>query len=111
MKNANIKDKILIIAWARKVVNKYQHLDIVRDKTNLMIHPLNLFRDMFDPLFKKGLPLFWEEKGAMLTWKEYQDKLIKCRLDHTNFANMHQSLSRKMIVDKLLNKFDMFFLF
>ena len=60
LKTANIKDRISIITWARKVVIKYQHLDIVRDKANLMIHPLNLFRDMFDPLFKKGLPLFWE---------------------------------------------------
>ena len=55
LKNENIKDKISIITWARKVVNKYQHLDIVQDKINIMAHQLNIFRDMFDPLFKKGL--------------------------------------------------------
>ena len=27
LKNANIKDKISIITWARKVVNNYHHLD------------------------------------------------------------------------------------
>ena len=29
LKNENIKDKISIITWARKVVNKYHHLDII----------------------------------------------------------------------------------
>ena len=64
---------------------------------------------MFDPLFKKGLPLFWEEKGTALAQKEYQDKLIQCRLDHTIFFDMDQSLSGKMIVDKLRDEFEMFF--
>ena len=44
--------------------------------------------DMFDPLFKKGIPLFWEEKGSMLSQKEYQDKLIECGSYHTKFADM-----------------------
>ena len=66
---------------------------------------------MFDPLFKKGLPFFWVEKGVMLKQKEYRDKLIECRLDHTNFADMHQSLSRKIIVDKLADEFEMIFSF
>ena len=65
-------------------MNKYRHSDIVHSKIDIMAHQLKLFRDMFDPLFKKGLPFFWEEKGAMPTQKEYQDKLIQCRLDHTN---------------------------
>ena len=67
LKNANIKDIISIITWAREVVNKYHHLDTVQDKIDIMTHQLKLFRDMFDPLFKKGLPLFWEGKGTMLT--------------------------------------------
>ena len=74
-----------------------------------MAHQLNLFRDMFDPLFKKGLPFFWEEKGAMLTQKEYHEKLIECILDHTNFADMNQSLSRRIIFDNLANEFEIFF--
>ena len=47
----------------------------------------------------------------MMTQKEYQDKLIQCRLDHTNFVDMHQSLSEKTIVDKLEDKFEMLFSF
>ena len=73
LKNANIKDIISIITWARKVVNKYHHLDTVLTKIDTMAHQVNLFRDMFDPLFKKGIPFFWEEKGTILTQKEYRD--------------------------------------
>ena len=71
MKATNIKEKIYIITWARKVVNKHQHLDTVEEKIGIMTHQVNLFMDMFDPLFKKGLPLFWEEKRSMLSQKEY----------------------------------------
>ena len=60
LKNANIKDKISIITWARKVVNKYHHLDTVQAKMNIMAHQLKFFRDTFDPLFKKRLLFFWE---------------------------------------------------
>ena len=47
----------------------------------------------------------------MLAQKEYQDKLMQCRFIHTFFADMNQSLSGKMIVDKLANRFEMFFYF
>ena len=53
LKNANIKDRKSIITWARKVVNKYHHLDTIQAKIDIMAHQLNLFRDMFDLFFKK----------------------------------------------------------
>ena len=71
MKATNIKDKISIITQARKDVNKHQHLDIVQAKIDIMTHQVKLFMDMFDPLFKKGLPFFWEDKDNMLSQKEY----------------------------------------
>ena len=60
LKKENIKDRISTITRARKVVNKYHHLDTVQDKDGIMAHQVNIFIDMFDPLFKKGLPLFSE---------------------------------------------------
>ena len=66
-RKANIKDRISIITYARKVVNKYHHLDRVQAKGYIMAHQVNLFIYMFGPLFKIGLLLFWEEKDAMLT--------------------------------------------
>ena len=103
--------KIAIITSARKVVNKYHHLDTLQAKIYIMAHQFKLFRDMFDPLFKKGIPFFWEENGTMLTWKEYQEKLIQCRLDHTNLADMNQSLSGKTVVDKVVDEFEIIFSF
>ena len=109
LKKENIKDRISIMTWDRKVVNKYHHLDIVQAKVDIMEHQVKLFIDMFDPLFKKGLHLLWEEKGAMMNQKEYHEMLIECRLDHTNFTETNQSLSRKMIMDKFANEFEILF--
>ena len=74
LKTANIKYRISIIIWARIVVNKHQHLNTFQDKIDIMVHQLNLFGDMVDPLFK-GLPLFREEKGAMITQKEISGQI------------------------------------
>ena len=91
LNTSNNKDRISIITQARKVANKYRHLDTVQAEIDIMAHQLKIFRDMFDPLFKKGIALFCEDKGTMLIEEEYQDKLIQCRLDHTIFADMHKS--------------------
>ena len=88
MKEGNIKDKISIITWERKVVSKHQHLDTVEAKIDIMNHEIKLFIEAFTPLFKKSLPFFWEEKGGIFSWKEYHDHLIKCKLDHRKFEFM-----------------------
>ena len=38
LKEANIKDIISIITWARKVVNKHQHLDTIEAKIGIMTY-------------------------------------------------------------------------
>ena len=55
LKKEKIKDRISIMTWARKVVNKYHHLDTVQAKVDIMTHQVKLFIDMFDPLFMKGI--------------------------------------------------------
>ena len=92
-------------------MNKYHHLDTVQDKVDIMAHQVNIFIDMFDALFMKRIPLFWGEKGAMLTQKEYHEKMIECILDHSNFIDMNHSLSGRTIVDKLADEFEIFFTF
>ena len=99
------------MTWARKVINKYYHLDIVQEKVDILAQQVKLFIDMFDPLFKKYLPFFQQEKGAMLTQSEYHEKLISCRVDHINFVDMNQSLSGRVIVDKLVDEFKILFSF
>ena len=66
---------------------------------------------MFNPLFKRGLPLFWEEKGGKWSQKDYNDRLINCRSDHRKFDDMQQSLSGKIVVDKLAGDFGLLFYF
>ena len=68
------------------------------------------FIEFFNPLFKRGLPFFWEEKGGMWFQKEYNDRLINCRLYHKYFYDMQQqSLSGKIVIEKLDRDFEMLF--
>ena len=66
-----------------------------------------MFIDMF--YLKKGTPFFWKEKGAMLTQNEYNGKMIACRLDDANFSHMNQSEPDRVIVNKLVEKFEILF--
>ena len=59
LKKSNVKDRISIMTWARKVINKYHHLDTVQAKVDILAHRVKLFIEMFDLLFNKGLPFFW----------------------------------------------------
>ena len=81
-------DMISIITWARKVVNQHEHLDTIESKIGIMAHEVKYFIEIFNPLVKMGLPFFWEEKGGMLSQKEYHDRMIRCRLDHSKFTDM-----------------------
>ena len=49
LKKTNIKDRLSIMTWSRKVVIKYHHLDIVQAKVDIMAHQVKIFIDMFDP--------------------------------------------------------------
>ena len=111
IRKANIKYMILTITWERKVVKKYQHLDTVQAKIDIMNHQIKEFIKLFSPLFKRGLPSFWEEKGGMWSQKDYNDRLINSILDHKQFEDMQQSLSGKIVVDKLAEYFEMMFNF
>ena len=66
-KKAGITNKIYVITWARKVVNQYHHLENVEANIGIMAHEIEVFIEMFNPLVKMGLPLFWKEKGNIVT--------------------------------------------
>ena len=65
-----------------------------------------MFIDLFTPVFKMGLPFFWEEKGILLSQVEYHAQLVGCKLDHKKFEDMQQSLPRIKIVEKLSKYFE-----
>ena len=73
--------------WAIKVVSKYQHLEIVHAKVDVMNHQIEEFIEMFSPLFKGGIPFFWEEKGGIWSQKDYNVRLVSCKLDHRKFED------------------------
>ena len=74
IRQANIQDRFLVITWARKVVNKHRHLEIVEAKVNCMHNQVKEFIIRFSPLFKRGIPFLQEENRPMLSQKEYHDK-------------------------------------
>jgi hypothetical protein len=43
------------------------------------------FNDIFEELFIKGLPLFWDGKGKLYDQEEYNALLTQCRMDHSKF--------------------------
>ena len=53
------------------MVSKLQHLDMVQEKIDIMNHQIKQFIELFSHLFKRGLPLFWEEKWGMWYQKDY----------------------------------------
>ena len=63
-----------------------------------------MFIESCDPLFKKGLPFFWREKGAMLTKDANYEKFVARRQDHLNFVDMTRSLTGRIFVDKLADE-------
>ena len=47
VKKQNIHDRVLVITWERKVVNKYHHLATVEVKIYVMHHQIKEFIEMF----------------------------------------------------------------
>ena len=50
LKVANIKDRISIITWVRKVMSKHQHQDTVEAKVGIMNHEIKFFIESFSLL-------------------------------------------------------------
>ena len=44
-----------------------------------------------------------------MSQNEYREHLVQCQLDNNKFGDMQQSLSRKIIFDKLDSEFDLLF--
>ena len=60
IKKANIHDRVLVIKWERKVVNKYHNLETIEAKIDVMHHRIKEFIELYNPLFRRGLPFFWK---------------------------------------------------
>ena len=67
-----IKDRIIVITWANKIVGKNHHIESVEAKEDQMLHQVKYFKGMFIELFQKGLPPFWDEYGKLISQSDYQ---------------------------------------
>ena len=75
-----------------------------------MHHQIKEFIELFNTLFKRGLPFLLEEKGGMLSHKDHNDRLISCILYRIHFNDIQQqSLSKKIVIEKLAGDFEMLF--
>ena len=82
-------------------------LDTVPAKIDIIDHKVQEVIKLFKPLVSKGIPLFWEEKGPLLTQEEYLERLILRRADHSKFGDMHHALSGSIMFDKLAGAFEL----
>ena len=63
LQDIGIKDRVEIVLWAKKFINKHQLMKIVQDKVNQMSSQIKYFRVAFKYLFDDGLPSFWDDEG------------------------------------------------
>ena len=83
-----IRDKVVVVSWARRVIRKYRMMENVQAKINIINHRVKEVISLFNPLVNKGIPFFWEEKGPLLTQEEYLEKMVHRRSDHNKFEDL-----------------------
>ena len=62
--------------------------DTVQDKVDIISYKVKEVIKLFNPLVSKGIPFFWDEKGPLLSQKEYLDKLVNYRSNHSKFEDI-----------------------
>ena len=67
----NIQNRVAIISGDKKVIAKHRMLDTIHAKIGIIEHKVKEVIRLFKPLVYKGIPFFWEEKGPLLSQKDY----------------------------------------
>ena len=58
MQEIAIRDRLAIILWARKFINKHNLVKVVQEKENQMLLEVKDFKKMFQEQFDGGIPPF-----------------------------------------------------
>jgi hypothetical protein len=106
LQTIRVKDRTALIIWSRRIVAKHNFLKSVQNKAMKMEHNIQEFKDMFEQLFIKGLPPFWDGKGSLYNQEDYNYLLIQCRMDHSKFEAMEESLKGPSLVEYLATEFE-----
>ena len=62
-----IKDRVEIVLWVKKFINKLQLMKVVQHKANQMSSQIKDFRTNFKDLFDDGLPCLWDDEGQLFS--------------------------------------------
>ena len=101
-----VKVKTTFIIWARIIIAKHDLLKSVLNKETQMEQSVQDFKILFEELFIKGLPSFWDGKGKLHDQEYYNALLTQSRMDHSKFETMEEGLKGATLVDKLSTDFE-----
>ena len=64
------------------------------------------FNNLFEKLFQKGLPSFWDENDNLISQEKYDVFLTQARIDHSKFEDLKKRLDGNVVANKLTNDFE-----
>jgi hypothetical protein len=65
LQTIGVKERTTLIIWARRIIAKNNFLKSFQTKATQMEQSIQEFKDLFEQLFIKGLPSFWDGKGKL----------------------------------------------
>jgi hypothetical protein len=95
-----------LIIWARRVIAKHNLLKSVQTKASQMEQSIHEFKYLFEELFTKCLPPFWDGKGKLYDQEEYNAQLTQCRMDHSKIETLEENLNGATLVEHLITNFE-----
>jgi hypothetical protein len=105
LQTIGVKDRTTLIISAKRIIAKHSLLRSVQNKAVQMEHNIQDFKDTFEQLFSKGLPSFLDGKGSLYNQEYYHTLLMQCRMDHSKFEDMEESLKGPSLVEYLAMDF------
>jgi FtsZ-binding cell division protein ZapB len=106
LQTIGVKDRTTLIISARRIIAKHNLLGSVWNKAVQMEYNIQEFKNAFEDLFVKGLPSFWDGKGSLYNQEDYHSLLMQCRMDHSKFEDMEESLKGLSLVEYLATDFE-----
>ena len=64
------------------------------------------FKLIFKDLFEDDLPTFGDDEERLFSQEDYHSLLVQNHMDHSKFEDLVKGLTRKIIVEKLIEDFE-----
>ena len=106
LQTIGVKYRTTLIIWAKRIIAKHNLLKSVQTKSVQMELSIQEFKDLFEQLFIKGLPSFWDGKGKLYDLEKYNSLLAQCRMDHSKFEGLEENLKGPSLVEYLTTYFE-----